>query len=286
MNTPPSTGIGIRWTIGDVSDRGFEALGLSIKGAWRIFGENAAYAVCVNTLSVASARARAGQTPAPVTWHDASGALPGFLRDRLDDAMAEGVGWKLAPLRLFPDRFELSLDNDCILWGKPPTLCRWLAQADGACLMAEDVRTCFGQFETMCGSEPRNAGIRGLPPGFDLEAALRGALARADALHRRKIKLTSELDEQGLQTAALSRESGGAPCAVMLDEVSVCSPFWPHRPELGPYGAHFVGLNSRRIPWDYYDRPADEWMAEHWNRHRPTVCRKVGMEPAMQEVSQ
>lgn len=269
--------IGIRWTIGDVSARGFEALGLSIAGAWRIFGETAAYAVCVNTVPLSLARARVDVTPVPVAWHDATGALPAFLRERLDGGMAEGVGWKLAPLRIFPDRFELSLDNDCILWGTPPTLSHWLAQTDGACLMAEDVRACFGQFETMCGSEPRNAGIRGLPPGFDLEAALRGALARADALHGRKVMLASELDEQGLQTAALAREAGGSPRAVTLDEVSVCSPFWPHRPELGTHGAHFVGLNSRHIDWDYYDRPADDWMSGHWNRYRPILCEKVGI---------
>jgi hypothetical protein len=269
--------IGIRWTIGDVSARGFEALGLSIAGAWRIFGETAAYAVCVNTVPLSLARARVGAMPVPVEWHDATGALPAFLRERLDGGMAEGVGWKLAPLRIFPDRFELSLDNDCILWGRPPTLAHWLGQTDGACLMAEDVRACFGQFQTMCGPEPRNAGIRGLPPGFDLEAALRGALARADALHGRKVTLTSELDEQGLQTVALTREIGGSPRAVTLDEVSVCSPFWPHRPELGTHGAHFVGLNSRHIDWDYYDRPADDWMSGHWSRYRPILCEKVGI---------
>jgi hypothetical protein len=281
MTPAPRDGIGIRWTIGDVSDRGFEALGLSIRGAWRIFGGNAAYTVCVNKISPGRARAQVGPVPGPVEWLDATDAMPQFLQERFDEAMAEGVGWKLAPLRVHPGRFELSLDNDCILWGLPPTIGHWLSRDDGGCLMAEDVRACYGQFETLCGREPRNAGIRGLPPGFDLEAALHRALAGADAVHGHGIRLTSELDEQGLQTAALSPYPGGAPGAVLLDEVSVCSPFWPHRPGLGLYGAHFVGLNSRHIPWDYYDRPADDWMTGHWETHRQTIHQKLDMGPAI-----
>jgi len=44
--------------------------------------------------------------------------------------------------------------------------------------MAEDVRVAFGQFADDCGSEPRNAGIRGFPPGFDYVEALRHVLGR------------------------------------------------------------------------------------------------------------
>src|SRR4051812_28383363 len=62
--------LGIRWTIGDVSDRGFHALRLSIQGAWRLFGADARYAVCVNTLPLEVVRARTGAVPAPVAWID------------------------------------------------------------------------------------------------------------------------------------------------------------------------------------------------------------------------
>ena len=114
--------------------------------------------------------------------------------------MAEGVGWKLAPLRMFPDRHEIALDNDCILWELPPALRAWLEREPAqGCLLAEDVRACFGQFAAYCGSAPRNSGIRGLPPGFCLETALRAMLD----VH--PVQLASELDEQGLQAAALAR---------------------------------------------------------------------------------
>lgn len=264
--TPP---IGLRWTIGDVNPRGFEALRLSIWGAWRLFGTDASYAVCVNSVSVDEARTRTGEVPAAVAWGDASDDLPRFLRACLDGGMAEGAAWKFAPLRVFPERFELALDNDCILWRLPEAIESWLARGDGACLLAEDVRTMFGAFAEFCAPAPRNCGLRGLPPGFDLGAALE------EVLRRKPKRLTTELDEQGLQVAAMSRP--GMPRAVPLHDLSVCSPFHPHLPDLGRCGAHFVGLNTKHICWDYYDRPADAWMAEHWARHAPFLYHAVGL---------
>ncbi|HEX3209128.1 MAG TPA: hypothetical protein VHQ91_07095 [Geminicoccaceae bacterium] len=157
------------------------------------------------------------------------GEIPDHIRRVLDAGMAEGVAWKFAPLRLFPDRHELALDNDCIVWAMPEALRAWLQGGD-RCLIAEGVRLGFGQFPDLCGPEPRNSGIRGLPPGFDLGDALAGVLARPPT------KLRSELDEQGLQVAAISRPR--PPLVVRVDEVTVCSPFHPHVSELGRCGAH------------------------------------------------
>lgn len=109
----------------------------------------------------------------------------------------------------------------------------------------------------------------GLPPGFDLGKALHGLLADRPA------RLSSELDEQGLQVAALSRSC--LPLVIGLDEVTICSPFHPHLPDLGRCGAHFVGLNVKHIAWDYYGRPADVWMDEHWRRHASFLYRAVGL---------
>lgn len=262
--------MGVRWTIGAAHPRGFEALKLSISGAARLFGPEAAYVVCVNGIAPDEARARTGDVPVAVDWRPCEG-LPEFLLPFLDHGMAEGVAWKFAPLRLFPDRFELALDNDCILWDLPEALEAWLAAGAGdRCVLAEDVRPCFGQFADLCPPHPLNTGIRGLPPGFDLARAMQGIL------EARPAGLASELDEQGLQVAALSRAA--PPLIVRLDEVTVCSPFWPHLAELGRCGAHFVGLNVRQIPFDHYDRPGDAWMAEHWARHRPALYRAVGLE--------
>jgi len=256
----------VRWTIGDVSPSGFEALRLSIWGAWRVFGASSEYVVCVNGIPIDGARALTGDVPDPVVWRSTTGEIPGFLLPYFDVSLADGTGWKFAPLRVFPDRHELSLDNDCIVWEMPPVLQAWLDGSD-SCLIADDVQPCFGQFSELCGTEPRNSGIRGLPPGFDLEAGIRQVLAD----HPRR--LLCEGDEQGLQVAVVSRSPRLH--VVPLDDVTLCSPFPPNSPYLGRCGAHFVGLNARQLRRSIDGRPAVEHIQENWRRHRERIREKV-----------
>jgi hypothetical protein len=267
----PEQRIGVRWTIGDVSLQGFEALRLSVWGAWKVFGREAEYAICVNSVPIERAQAQTGGLPDAAQWIDATYRLPQWLRLHLDDAMAEGVGWKFAPLRLFPSRYEIALDNDCILWQLPAALragSQWGAES---CVIAEDVSACFGQFASLLTDEPRNSGIRGTPRCFDLERAIRHTLERQPCL------LRSETDEQGLQVAALS--SAGPLLVVRTEEVTICSPFPPHTPDLGTCGAHFVGLNARNLPWEYRGRPASETRRAHWREHRLALYERVGIPP-------
>jgi hypothetical protein len=272
-----SAHLGIRWTIGNVSLRGFEALRLSICGAFGVFGPAAAYAVYVNSVPVDEARRRTGPVPQAVRWLEAPREIPRVLRQHLDAGMAEGVAWKLLPLSAFAGRFELALDNDVILWSEPEAIRHWRTDRAGACLVAEDVTSCHGAFAELCGPEPRNSGIRGTPPEFQLEQALARVLGRVPA------QLHSELDEQGMQIAALSL--AGPPLCVSAREVTICSPFHPHQAHLGTCGAHFVGLNAHELPWRYYDRPATEVRLQHWEQRRPELYRRVGINPPAQAGS-
>ncbi len=261
---------GVRWTVGDVSTRGFEALRLSVWGAWRLFGHRASYTICLNSVPLDRAQALTGPLPKAVDWRVTTlDDLPEFLRAHVDLKMAEGVAWKLSPLQIYPDRHELALDNDCVLWELPDALRRWLNDtSDSHGLIAEDVARCLGQFDALCGPGARNSGIRGLPPGFDYAAALRAIL------DEHPVVMTSELDEQGLQTAALER---ALPMLVVsTEDVSICSPFPPHQPEVGRCGAHFVGQNARSLPWSLDGRLAVEHLAAHWKRHRRLLEERVG----------
>ena len=265
---PPSRPISVRWTIGDVHPRGFEALRLSLMGAWAVFGGTATYTVCVNTIEPEDAHGRTGDLSLPIVWRAVTrDDIPPCVRSRIGRNMAEGMAWKLAPLRVHTDRHELALDNDCIIWALPEAMRRWLA-VDSASLLAEDVRCAFGQFGDEL-LEPRNCGMVGLPPGFDYEVAL------SETLQRRPVVLSSELDEQGLQTAALNRATNCL--AVPTRDVSICTPFHPGTCHFGLCGAHFIGLNARHIPWDYYGRPADKWIEDHWERSRPLLERLVAV---------
>ncbi|HEU5067995.1 MAG TPA: hypothetical protein VFT61_07420 [Sphingomicrobium sp.] len=260
--------LNIRWTIGDVADEGFEALRLSLWGADRLFPPDAGFHVCVNTISVDEAKHRTGDVPERVQWRSISREVPHVLEPFLDGTMSEGTAWKFIPLLLDRGVRELAIDNDLILWELPLAIRRWMEDPEGT-LVAADVTPAHGQFAEQCGPEPRNSGIRGTPANFDYEAAIRSVLAD------NPVKLRSELDEQGLQIAALSR--CGVPYVVPVEDVSICSPFPPHSPELGRCGAHLVGLNTRNLPWDFQGRPAREVRLEHWRRHRPELYRLVDL---------
>jgi hypothetical protein len=264
--------LGIRWTIGDVSVEGFEALRLSILGAYRIFRRTAAYAVCVNCVPVSYAQDMTGDLPVPVSWIESSvKLLPDWLSPRFDRGMAQGVAWKFAPLRVFPGCYELSFDNDCILWELPEPLRRALHAKPQRCVLAEDASTCLGQFAKLCGPEPRNSGIRGTPSNFDLAGSLRNVLERCNC------RLNAETDEQGLQVAALTVHA--SPEIVRIGDVSICSPFPPHSSTLGECGAHFMGLNAHQLPWKYYSRPASDVRREHWYGLRESVLEHVTRPP-------
>ena len=115
-------------------------------------------------------------------------------------------------------------------------------------------------FAAHCGSAPRNSGIRGLPPGFCLETALRAMLD----VH--PVQLASELDEQGLQAAALARCGHARRGAAR--QVAVCSPFPPHLPGPGSCGVHFVGLNAKRVRWIGERAPGRGAAARELRAHR------------------
>ncbi|HTD54367.1 MAG TPA: hypothetical protein VK670_03220 [Silvibacterium sp.] len=36
-------------------------------------------------------------------------------------------------------------------------------------------------------------------------------------------------------------------------------------------------MNAPHIPWNYYDRPADLWLDEHWQKVRPLLYEKAGL---------
>ncbi len=217
--------------------------------------------------------------------HDRAGARAD-RRGAVAGALGRGAAGRarLAPRRARPDdgrrcrreaaaaaplaeTLELSLDNDVVLWSEPPALAAWCA--DGRrCLLAEDVCRAFGQFADRCGARALNTGIRGLPPGFDYAARLRATLAR------QPVQLDSELDEQGLQVATLVDD---APYVVPLEDVTICSPFPPHVAHLGRHGAHFVGLNTRRLPFRLYDgRPSELVRAEHFDARLPELLLRLG----------
>ena len=176
----------LRWTVGAVRSRGFEMLRLALCCAFQLFGGEPEYVVSVNSLDVEEAQQRTGELPPAlaqkVRWRLSTRTdIPEVLRSAFSEDVIEGMGWKLVPLRLAPQRWELALDNDCILYGVPAALRSWLT-TPGAALFAEDVDRALGIFDALCPPGNFNAGMRGLAPGIDLAPALARALADAAQL--------------------------------------------------------------------------------------------------------
>jgi hypothetical protein len=264
LGRPGDAKLGIHWTIGDVNPEGFEALRLSIMGAAKIFASAALYLVCVNSISAEETRDRTGLLPVEVQWREVRREdLPPFLH--FGAGVAEGTGWKFCPLRAFADLAELSIDNDCILWEMPGGMARWLEAARG-CLIAEDVRGHFGAFAPLCGTAPRNSGIRGITPEFPFEELLSGIMAQSTGL-------ATEGDEQGLQVAAI--QARGAPELVRVNEVTICSPFPPHLQALGSCGVHFVGLNTKHFNWSMDGENPVDLTRANWRKLKPLVEEKI-----------
>ena len=101
----PGRKLGVRWILGDVSPRGFVALGLSIWGAWKLFGPEARLRGLRNTVPIGQST-REGRGPARGRdWIDAAGVGAGVVRAvGLMVVWRRGLVGSLLPLQFFPDR--------------------------------------------------------------------------------------------------------------------------------------------------------------------------------------
>lgn len=244
--------LGIRWTIGDANPRGFTALRLSVWGAWRLFGGAVRYRIYVHTTTVDEARTRTGPVPGDIEWEPITPAIPACLVEHIDARSPAAIALRLVPMRAFPDDHELALDNHVVLWAVPGAIEAWL-RGRTRFVLAEDVRGWFGRFRETTTERPLSPAVRGLPPGFDLGAAIGRYLMHQPAVVR------SELDVQGLQATAI--RAAGSTGIVGLDDVTVSSPF-PSEGALGRSGTYFVGLDVH---------------ADHWESQIAEVARRVGV---------
>lgn len=165
----------IRWTLGEPVDtplhaQAFSLLRMSIKFAELLFPD-AHKIICHNTLSKSNwIRLNNLSEELDIALFDSTN----FLCQHLQEGTVKNSWWKYAPPRLNSNGFELILDNDVILWQKPPTIDYW--QISGGVLSLGDrqsipkTKLYYGAYS----SELRvldpyldlNAGVLGWPPGF------------------------------------------------------------------------------------------------------------------------
>jgi hypothetical protein len=63
---------------------------------------------------------------------------------------------------------------------------------------------------------------------------------------------------------------------VGTDDVSICSPFPDHQQHFGNSGAHFVGLNPKRLPWILDGHFAHEVIDEFWQARKNRLRALIG----------
>src|SRR5579883_131768 len=163
----------IRWTFGEwiekrTDPQGISLLRTSIEFAKLIFPE-AEFALCCNHLYWSRDEIEELVATTGIPLIDALPHLPEELRSQRKNAW-----WKYAPPRLNPDGFELVLDNDVILWRRPPELETWLEEG-GVLGLGERAKSppylrFYGDYvHELAALDPCldfNSGILGWPPGF------------------------------------------------------------------------------------------------------------------------
>lgn len=157
----------LRWTVGSVSDAGYEVLKASIRITRDTLSKfKFDYAICCNN-----------QSPARLEWLKTLGVdvieqnwsmLPiehGMVPHK--DREVVNAIWKVCPARVRPESHEIILDNDVILTRIPSQLQEFM-DCNNAVLMLEDPLRWFGHYDhRLAPGLAINTGIIGLPPYYE-----------------------------------------------------------------------------------------------------------------------
>lgn len=216
-----------RWTIGPVSQSGFECLKLSI--ASFLLHHDAKPVVCYNC----GREQLDGYVPSNVTLFDQTHYCETSIPPK-------GVAWKLYPPRLYPDDHELCIDNDIVFLAAIPEIDIFYK---GDCtLLLEGNSRHYGRFESHVPPGYRiNSGVYGMPPGFNFQKYINFHVRQDWEENAYGIHAASKtFDEQGIvATSLLSNDK-----FVIIPEESLTN----CQNQLIPGKAlHFVSLNRNKV---------------------------------------
>ena len=182
-----------RWTIGPVTQAGFECLSLSI-ASFCLHHPDTQIVVCYNC-PLNNLENLVGLFPHATLVNQAQ-----YLEA---DIPPMGVAWKLYPTRLYPKDHELCIDND-IVFVKPLEEIERFYEGDHT-LLLEGANRNYGQFAQHV-PQPYciNSGVYGMPPHFRLQKYFDFYVKdewKLNAFGRHAANKT--FDEQGLVALAL-----------------------------------------------------------------------------------
>lgn len=220
----------VKWTIGNTTKDGYEALLLSIE-SFLSFYEIEVF-ICFNCSE--------SQLPKALKKYTLINQK-GYVKDRPSPI---GVAWKLYPPRLSIDNYEISVDNDLIINEPIPAINDFLS-SDKTLLLEDNART-YGRFEKHVPPGFKiNSGLYGMPPGFNLDSYFKfyvGAAWEKNAFNRHDKNET--FDEQGLIALALLNHKQ----YLIIDGKTITN---CENHLIQGKGHHFIGLNRKKYHAPY-----------------------------------
>jgi len=138
--------------------------------------------------------------------------------------------WKLVPPRLDLNRHEIIMDNDVLLFKPLEEIEEFLA--GNKFLTTEAYRRSYSiDYDALIRQDFNiNVGIIGMPPGFDMEAAINEKLQRG---------WSEFFDDQSIVAAILQDQD-----TIVVSKQKIVVAFGDTFYAKGTHGVHLVGLNS------------------------------------------
>ena len=223
-----------RWTIGPVSQAGYECLALSI-ASFQLHHPNTKIVICHNCPKI-NCQNVVSRFPEAIFIDQRSYAQ--------SDIPPMGVAWKLYPPRISPDDHELCIDND-IIFTEPLDEIEDFYQGNHT-LLLEGLTRNYGRFEPHV-PQPYciNSGVYGMPPNFNFDKYLNFYVTKSWETNAFGPHAASKtFDEQGI--VALALLSYGKFVIISGSVLTNCE-----RHLMLGKGLHFVGLNRNQFHEPY-----------------------------------
>lgn len=237
-----------RWTIGPVSEQGYQILRKSVKLFQKIYPEFDTIVCCnhiddisfIKNINVEIYEQNNNELKYPLlepeTYYDSESDSTHFYSSSNYGMAASG--WKLSPPRLRLNSHELWLDNDIIIRERIKSIDNWLKN-DNLCIVSMGRGRNYGIYHFLIPDEIKMcAGFFGLPPYFDFNKKI---LDYTVLLQNNPL---GSYDEQGVVAAILINHFHKN--CVITDEIKIYEPPESLNTTI-PKGFHFVCANKNEI---------------------------------------
>lgn len=226
----------IRWTLGNVSEDGFDVFLESIK-SWKRFYGDLSFIVCYNeAISKHVNKIIEMKIPALNQMQEYNDNVQKYLwKPSL-------CGWKLYPPRLNLNSYEIFCDNDIILTKKINIIDEFLHS--NMVFSCSAISRCFGCFDKFIPEGLKfNNGLFGIPPFFDLELKIKEMQIMSG-----NENWLDFFDEQGIVSSIFLKHHNFQ--TISMNEIYNCSIEFKYC-----NGIHFCGINrGENDSWKLYKK--------------------------------